>query len=141
MDTQEFEAWVGDLGSGKFPKGSYALRSKDPDTGEEKFCCLGVLCERARAAGIVERTGRTVGDNGQVKYGYRAKGSDHTPEYNILPPVVRDWAGLWACNPDGVAVVNDQKDSFEPVIERLREKFTDEHSDLRPDLRPDLAPR
>lgn len=40
MSKELIKTWVETLRSGKYEQGSFVLRSKD-----DKFCCLGVLCD------------------------------------------------------------------------------------------------
>ena len=44
MDAKLKEKWVAALRSGKYKQGVGSLKRKS-DTGEEQFCCLGVLCD------------------------------------------------------------------------------------------------
>lgn len=41
--------WVKALRSGDYEQGKFALRTRD-----NKFCCLGVLCDLAHEAGVIE---------------------------------------------------------------------------------------
>jgi hypothetical protein len=91
--NQEIKAqWVADLRSGEFPQGRRALRKTvNPDTGKvyadgkARFCCLGVLCERAVEAGIITR-----GAEG----GYTVATNDWNNLNGLLPASVARWAGL-----------------------------------------------
>jgi hypothetical protein len=90
--------WLEDLRSGNFRQGRAVLhRVTRDDNGKivHEFCCLGVLCEQAVAAGVVERT--FVGDaSGTGHYRYHAPGVDGAcyGDANYLPRVVAEWAGL-----------------------------------------------
>jgi hypothetical protein len=91
-------AWVRALRSGEFPQGK-GLLAKPLTDGSEQFCCLGVLCELARAKGIVDR--RLI----DGRYAYFPPGSENGHgeddsegpvarwEYH-LPDAVCKWAGL-----------------------------------------------
>jgi len=47
-------AWVKALRSGEFEQGTARLASEDVTDGRARYCCLGVLCELAYRAGVVE---------------------------------------------------------------------------------------
>jgi hypothetical protein len=87
--NQEVKAkWLEALRSGKY--GQYretALRHED------RFCCLGVLCDLAVREGI--------GTWGKDVYGitFYQNGSE-TKATGVLPQSLIDWAGLSNCNPD-----------------------------------------
>jgi hypothetical protein len=51
MNKEIKEQWIKDLRSGKFPQTTGCL------VDDKGFCCLGVLSEQARKAGIVTRNG------------------------------------------------------------------------------------
>jgi hypothetical protein len=66
----------------------------DNDPSNDLHCCLGVLCEMAVAAGVVERDVQIHPDLGydSVCVSYGPPGEDK--EAAILPTAVRLWAGL-----------------------------------------------
>ena len=70
------EDWIKALRSGDYEQGEEYLRS-----GENHFCCLGVLCDLF----LNEKTGRDWGnlENGE----------------EVLPIEIMDWAGLQSQNP------------------------------------------
>jgi hypothetical protein len=88
--------WISDLRSGKYVQGKAALEQVESD-GTHKFCCLGVLCRQAVAAGAIpepELMGSTYyylddveDDNGDVT------GQAFT-DCSTLPRLVREWAGV-----------------------------------------------
>ena len=65
------KAWVKALRSGKYKQGEGVLRVED------KYCCLGVACELAGVADII--------NNGEYFYG----GGPY-----VLPQSVQEWLGL-----------------------------------------------
>lgn len=85
MNPNARRAWVAALRSGRYEQGVGTLTRLDPDGGPTTHCCLGVLCELARADGVIA----DVRDHD----GYRV----YDDELNYLPPSVRDWAGLARC--------------------------------------------
>lgn len=87
MNREIRDQWTAALRSGDYFQGRAALHTNI--NGHVQHCCLGVLCELALKAGVVERTSR-YGDEG---YGW-ADSSGIAVENSILPDEVRDWAGL-----------------------------------------------
>jgi hypothetical protein len=86
--------WTTALRSGDYKQGEAWLTQVKP--GEpDKDCCLGVLCKLAVAAGIISSR---VTPGGIVAYG--PEDGDDEGETMILPPAVRDWAGLDSRNPE-----------------------------------------
>jgi hypothetical protein len=83
MDPGIRDRWAAALRSGKYPQGRSVLRTR-----EGKFCCLGVLCELAAAAGVIPPAALY---RGEWLYD-----SDYDTE---LPVRVRNWAGLMSGNP------------------------------------------
>jgi hypothetical protein len=69
--------WTAALRSGDYPQGTCALYNGNG------YCCLGVLCELARKAGVVELTRNE--KTGEWFYDGHAQ---------LPPQSVRDWAGL-----------------------------------------------
>lgn len=111
MNPEIKAQWLEDLRSGNFRKGRGVLHRTTTDGRGNKiheFCCLGVLCEQAVAAGVIDRT--LSGEDGAGVYAY---GNDHDSTY--LPQEVRDWAGIDTHSPsvqlngrrDHVAIMND----------------------------------
>lgn len=91
MMNPEIKAqWVADLRSGEFEQGQNYLNA------DGKLCCLGVLCEQAVKAGIIE-SGE---DNGIIFYDGKE---------NVLSETVRAWAGLPEAGPE---IVNE----FNPSV-------------------------
>jgi hypothetical protein len=85
------DQWVAALRSGEYEQGRSYLRSKDPNGGNDKFCCLGVLCDLAVKAGVTEAK-----DNG---YGNVVYGSEDDPNTAYPPHEVVEWADLPSVNP------------------------------------------
>lgn len=77
--TEIQREWVAALRSGKYEQAKHVLR-----TADNKFCCLGVLCELAVKHDIIHQ-GTQIEPNCAYQYG----------EDNVLPPsIVADWVGL-----------------------------------------------
>ncbi|WP_086846945.1 hypothetical protein [Amycolatopsis kentuckyensis] len=79
--------WVEALRSGDYRQGTGQLSRDD------KFCCLGVLCDVAVKSGVTVST----------KTDDRSTGYDNS--FVFLPPRVQEWAGLPENDPN-IAVAN-----------------------------------
>jgi len=79
------DTWTAELRSGKYAQGKTNLRKGD------NYCCLGVLCELAVEAGVVESAkaaavlDSTYYDDDEFLYG---------GALTMLPDEVMEWAGL-----------------------------------------------
>ena len=91
MNPQIKQKWVSALRSGEYQQGQYCLRKED------KFCCLGVLCD-------------LYGKENNVEWNLVNNG--HNYEFqefeSYLPYSVRKWAGVEGCNP----IVNDEESTL-----------------------------
>lgn len=147
MDETIKAKWVEDLNSGNFPKGVGRLHKVrrdafDRDKVEHSFCCLGVLCEQAVAAGVADRT--LIGNEEFGHYVYHPAGTEYTEgidsNSNYLPAFVKQWAGLNDANPRvdtptdvdvkdygtrvSVATLNDEVyGSFDKIAELVERNF------------------
>jgi len=77
--NEHAKAWVAALRSGKYEQAKGRLRSPG-----NHFCCLGVACELAVAAGVIPAAEWSP-DREEWTYGGKS---------GTLPPVVRNWLGL-----------------------------------------------
>lgn len=103
MNPEAKAQWLTDLRSGNYQQGLGALhkvRRQEDGTERHEFCCLGVLCEGAVAAGKTERIPRDdYGNDTNTGFRYGVK---ETMEYRDpwwLPDSVREWAGLDSRDP------------------------------------------
>lgn len=111
--------WLDALRSDEFEQGTGTL-TRVNDDGTKSHCCLGVLCELAADAGVVQRTvDETQVEQGIVGYTDGQNGA----EVSILPHAVADWAGLdrWG-NPDryidlNLPGLNDSGQSFDYIAD------------------------
>lgn len=111
MNTEIRARWTAALRSGRYRQGTTALR-----TGDE-FCCLGVLCDLAEQDGVTQaHADGTVGG-----YSY-----DGYPD--LLPPSVRDWAGLGDRGPE--VTIQDWDDTGVPADMELTALNDDERWDF-----------
>jgi hypothetical protein len=90
MDPQVRALWTQALRDGTRVQGDGALHYQDADGGVWKQCCLGVLCELAAKAGVVNVDSEL--DRGSVMKSYDG-------ERALLPPSVQAWAGLHSDDP------------------------------------------
>lgn len=110
--------WVENLLSGKYTQGAGVLRDRS-----DRFCCLGVLCDMAVRAGVIEPPVFIDCDEG-----FRYDGQSGLPS-----EVVVNWAGLPSENgvkwhdDEGVyfdlVTINDNGSSFAKIAEVIEERL------------------
>ncbi len=115
--TQVQKDWIADLESGKYPKGKHKLQQ------DGKFCCLGVICEREKLP--FNGVGYTL-PCGIYTVNYLRDGS-LLEKYGLYGG---DGQSLFGQH-QSLAVINDQTDTFEKVIEALCLRPEDYFSNLR----------
>ncbi len=109
MNPEVKAAWVKALRSGEYSQGTGQLRS-----AEEKYCCLGVLCDIA-----------PVGEWGGEAY---IAGPDDWASA-FLPRRVADWAGLSSTNPaiggtgGELSYKNDRGATFAQIADLIEKNF------------------
>ena len=88
MNQEIKAAWLAALRSGAYKQGRHTLRYED------KYCCLGVLCDLHAKAGL----GTWEGDPHEYGDMFYC-GNDGSQDSQILPTAVREWAGLEYSDP------------------------------------------
>ena len=110
MDQEIKQKWVKALRSGKYKQGETYLHRTD-----NRFCCLGVLCDLAAKEGVVSAI---KSDEDDVAYAYDAWSQ-------ILPPSVMAWADLADANPvagaHALANLNDTGTTFAQIADIIEE--------------------
>lgn len=111
MNKEVKKLWLEALRSGDYKQGCNLLRSRN-----DEFCCLGVLCDLAYKAGIVEEPEITeLGD-----YMYER-------DVSLLPPKVSKWSGGVGAmgDYDGTSLVNDNDvgKTFEEIAAIIEANF------------------
>jgi hypothetical protein len=110
MNEEIKKQWVAALRSGAYKQGTGRLH--DTYRGEDRFCCLGVLCDLAAREGVVN---------------VRSSGPDilYDDEADVLPQSVMDWSGvesedgrLTTCLP-ALALMNDQGTTFAQLADEI----------------------
>ncbi len=111
MNERIKNLWVQALRSGKYTQGhGYLMR-------DDKFCCLGVLCDLAIKAGVPGINVTESGDgSGSMSYGYGLARSVVT-----LPPVVAAWAGVDEGDPQVYVEDATEEDAF-PTLSFLNDE-------------------
>jgi hypothetical protein len=112
MKPEIKQAWVKALRSGEYTQGLQQLK-----TNTDRFCCLGVLCDLACKAGVVElRLGVDHLDVPRLFYGTPEEHSipfkpnvEAGARYEVLPKSVMEWAGLDVNNPE-LNIQDDDED-------------------------------
>lgn len=115
MEPEIKKKWIEALLSGEYEQGQNILR-----TSNDKFCCLGVLCDLyvKEGKGAWERYSEDWMMGG---------------EWSVLPSKVMDWAGLsssrgWEGRTDAgeyssLTFMNDQGVSFEDIASKIAEEL------------------
>lgn len=92
QQAEHRQQWTAALRSGDYPQGKFALK-----TAEGNFCCLGVACELAVAAGVTKRIDRKCNcSTADCTSGSGYENYDGNPVNSTLPDSVREWLGLEA---------------------------------------------
>jgi hypothetical protein len=115
------EKWLTALRGGKFKQGKNELRTK-----ENKFCCLGVLCDIYRKETKLGKWGKN--DYGNFHFTHTKKSKDSFNATGVLPFEVKQWAGLSDCNPsingsETLAKLNDSRSTFQEIADIIEKKF------------------
>lgn len=124
MNPEIKTKWVAALKSGEYVKGTSFLKTID-----EKFCCLGVLCDLyAKEHGIDAWE-----KNGEISYQFRVKNSEgegDSEEIKTLPFPVQIWSGVSKLGsypneePYGCLTRdNDSGKSFTEIAETIQTNF------------------
>lgn len=117
MNPEIKAQWLKDLRSGEFTQIQSRL------TDGEGYCCLGVLCEQAVKAGVIDKKTTSSGD------GF-AYGTDATFRSEVaLPEAVQDWANLDA-DPYVTFDHNFAGEGCEPDIQTLTEALSGANDDM-----------
>jgi hypothetical protein len=74
--------WIAALRSGKYKQGQFRLHTID-DNGTSKFCCLGVACDLAVKAGVINKP--KINEYGDFIY---------NREVAVLPKKIMKWLGI-----------------------------------------------
>lgn len=112
--------WVEALRSGEYEQGDSYLRSSD-----DKYCCLGVLCDLHQKA---TKKGNWGKEMGVFRYAETGLGSKTTP----IPCVIK-WAGIKVQNPMmevkdkrlplGLMGLNDSGSTFLKIADLIEEQL------------------
>lgn len=137
MNPEIKKQWIEALTSGEYQQGKLMLGLQgEPDKGEpDKFCCLGVLCELAVKAGVIEPPSRVYEDVTEpdvIEPPPRALGRmlfyGEDRQTSVLPRKVMDWADLDEFNPKiglySIASWNDaHAKSFSEIAAMIKESL------------------
>ena len=104
MTQEQFDEWIAALEDPKVKKGKFRLKNK-----EGGLCCLGVLAE------INNVPCREIDETRM----YMFKSDNTLREASSIPP--EGWMGMDWIAQDAVMDLNDNNDTFKPVIEYLKE--------------------
>ena len=118
MDINIKANWLKALRSGRFVQGSGTLKYYSVKEKQFQHCCLGVLCELATEAGVIEASQPDMGMNR-----HHFDGNTST-----LPQSVMNWAGLLDTNPTiegdrSLAGMNDGGASFSTIADAIEQEL------------------
>lgn len=120
MNKEIKTLWTAALLSGKYRQGTGFLKINGRNGAEDRFCCLGVLCELAVEAGVTER----LSEDYETVYG--KVGDSNTA---ILPLHIQEWAGIvgrggsYASGERSLASDNDSGMTFPEIVDAINENF------------------
>lgn len=119
MDANVKTQWVEALTSGDYQQGQGKLAYVDSQN-KTRYCCLGVLCDLAVKAGVIDEPEY---DDDQHAAFYDGEGA-------ILPVRVYEWAGLANIHGDPtedksyyLPSKNDQGATFTEIAKIIQENF------------------
>ena len=125
MNPEIKQQWVAALRSGEYRQGKHVLHNVDENT----YCCLGVLCDLAVKAGVIQLG--AVDYNSEVDGDVQAYGG--AGDKTTLPLSVQEWACLDDFNPDvidnegdesSLAGLNDEKNyTFEQLADLIEDQL------------------
>lgn len=110
MNPEIKRRWIEALTSGEYEQGTgWLLR-------EDKYCCLGVLCDLAVKDGVIHLYDTIDSDGSRI---FGREGDNNT---TILPVAVKEWAGLDVTDPevqdgDEVNDLTEMNDGGSPFFE------------------------
>lgn len=119
MNPEIKAKWVAALRSGEFEQGRGVLHTRAASGREDRYCCLGVLCDIAIREGLAVAKGTA--NFSDVSY---------DGDSAFLPWKVVEWAGLEGGNPavrrddglvDTLSFYNDQGKSFDEIADMIEE--------------------
>lgn len=110
MDPEVKARWVAALRSGDYEQGAHALRTND-----NRYCCLGVLCDVVDPAGWSSGGGHRCGINSYLPSSVaREVGLSTRPE-------VPDPRGEFGGDRVGLDILNDSSYSFAQIADLIEE--------------------
>ena len=115
------EKWLTALRSGKFKQGKEELR-----TLENKFCCLGVLCDIYRKETKLGKWGKNRFN--RFHFTNTKKNNQKFEDQGVLPLSVQQWAELPERNPSiykqmSLANLNDSGSTFQEIADIIEKNF------------------
>lgn len=121
MNREIRDQWTAALRSGEYRQGTGVLHRKGQDF--DTFCCLGVLCDVAAKAGVIEATLHEYDGLSEPVYYYDRHEA-------FLPKKVMEWAGITENSPHAVTedhtlvYLNDERAlSFSEIADVIEANF------------------
>jgi len=123
------QKWVDALRSGKYIQGRNQLAYVTSETGENRYCCLGVACELAIENGVKLSRTKLFGDSAYGLYAYGP-----FEETLRLPEAVVIWLGTQnadqslldqdpKCGGRQLSVVNDAGFDFDYIANLIEREY------------------
>lgn len=132
MNPRVKQLWLTALTSGEYKQARKTLRetrTNYAEVSEDRFCCLGVLCDLAVKEGVLPEPGQDGTGTWMYGGGYWSEDRreyDDDGTWSSLPRRVQDWAELSSPDPviltnDTLAEFNDSGESFDTIAELIEE--------------------
>lgn len=114
MNKTVKHTWTKALRSGRYLQGTDALRRVGMYTHDERFCCLGVLCDILSPAGWDESCIRTDDDGNYPARWFSYKGASSAEN---LPPPLRAELDIAGEAQSFLIAMNDDGDNFKQIAD------------------------
>jgi hypothetical protein len=124
MNPEKKIEWLDALRSGRYPQTRSMLVEMGPGAAPTGYCCLGVACDLAVKAGVInppdaQGTFTWVDDEGLTHY-----------ESGLLPHPVQEWLGITSDNPVvfpesdlTLAEMNDDGATFTEIADAIEDRL------------------
>jgi hypothetical protein len=97
--------WINSLRSGEYKQGTGRLRRDD-----EKFCCLGVLCD-------------LYAKENNLSWQHLSGGYGIDGAVGWIPVAVRNWSGIRVYQEDKLIKMNDNRKTFDEISTYIEENI------------------
>ena len=115
MNKEIKQKWLEALRSGKYRKGTHALKRKFPENTEAEYCCLGVFCEICGLKPVSSREAFS----GITYFSYQfdnEAGEEEFPPDALVTNMIGE-KSMYAQKLQYLSSINDRADTFDEAIE------------------------